>query len=65
MDRYGGTPIEGNPRLGKMFADGGREAVVEAFFKKTDIVPANHVVIAQRRVLEENPWLAAELFQNF
>jgi 4,5-dihydroxyphthalate decarboxylase len=64
MDRYGGTPLEGNPRLKKMFADGGR-AVVEAFFKKTGVVPANHVVIAQRRVLEENPWLAAELFKLF
>ena len=64
MDRYGGTPIEGNPRIRKMFADGGR-AVVEAFFKKTAMVPANHVVIAQRRVLEENPWLAAELFKIF
>jgi len=64
MDRYGGTPIEGNPRMRKMFADGGR-AIVEAFFKKTGMVPANHVVIAQRRVLEENPWLAAELFKLF
>jgi len=64
MDRYGGTPIEGNPRFRKMFADGGR-AVVEAFFKKTGMVPANHVVIAQRRVLDENPWLAAELFKIF
>ena len=23
IDRYGGTPLEGNPRIGKMFADGG------------------------------------------
>jgi len=64
MDRYGGTPIEGNPRMKKMFADGGR-AVVEAYFKKTGIVPANHVIIAQERVLHENPWLAAELFRLF
>ena len=64
MDRYGGTPIEGNPRLRKMFADGGR-SVVEAFYKKTGIVPANHVIVAQRRVLEENPWPAAELFKIF
>ena len=64
IDRYGGTPLEGNPRLKKMFADGGRE-VIQVFFKKTGIVPANHVVIAQRRLLEENPWLAAELFKIF
>jgi 4,5-dihydroxyphthalate decarboxylase len=39
--------------------------VVEAYFKKTGIVPANHVIIAQERVLHENPWLAAELFRLF
>jgi 4,5-dihydroxyphthalate decarboxylase len=64
IDRYGGTPIDGNPRLGKMFPDGGR-AVVEAFFNKTGLVPANHVIVAQRRLLDENPWLPAELFKIF
>ena len=64
IDRYGGTPLEDNPRLKKLFADGGR-AVVEAFFKKTGLVPANHVIIAQRRALEENPWLAGELYRLF
>jgi 4,5-dihydroxyphthalate decarboxylase len=64
MDRYGGTPLEGNPRLGKLFFDGGRE-VVEAFFNKTGIVPANHVIVAQRRLLDDHPWLAGELFQIF
>jgi 4,5-dihydroxyphthalate decarboxylase len=64
IDRYGGTPLEGNPRLRKLFPDGGR-SVVEAFYKKTGIVPANHVIVAQRRVLDENPWLARELLQLF
>jgi 4,5-dihydroxyphthalate decarboxylase len=64
IDRYGGTPLDGNPRLRKMFADGGR-SVVEAFFRKTAVVPANHVIVAQRRLLDENPWLAAELFHMF
>ena len=64
IDRYGGTPLANNPRLKLLFTDGGR-AVIEAFFKKTGIVPANHVIVAQRRVLEANPWLAAELYQLF
>jgi 4,5-dihydroxyphthalate decarboxylase len=64
IDRYGGTPLEGNPRLKKLFADGGR-AVVEAFFRQTSIVPANHVIVAQRRLLEQHSDLAAELFQLF
>jgi 4,5-dihydroxyphthalate decarboxylase len=64
IDRYGGTRLEGNPRLEKLFADGGR-AVVEAFFRKTGIVPANHVIVAQRRLLEQHPGLAADLFRLF
>lgn len=64
IDRYGGTPLEGNPRLGKLFPDGGRK-VVEAFFLKTGIVPANHVIVAQRRLLDENSWLAGEIFRLF
>lgn len=64
IDRYGGTPLEGNPRLKKLFTDGGR-AVVEAFFRKTGIVPANHVIVAQRRLLEQHSDLAPELFRLF
>jgi 4,5-dihydroxyphthalate decarboxylase len=64
IDRYGGTPLEGNPRLKKLFDDGGR-SVVEAFFRKTGIVPANHVIVGQRRVLEQHPDFAAELFRLF
>jgi len=64
IDRYGGTPLDGNPRLRKMFADGGL-SIVEQFYKKTGIVPANHVIVAQRRLLEENTWLAAEIVRLF
>ena len=64
IDRYGGTPLEGNPRLEKLFADGGC-AVIKAFFNKTRIVPANHVIVAQRRLIEQHPWLAGELLQLF
>ena len=64
IDRYGGTPLDGNPRIKKLFADGGR-GVVEGFFKKTGIVPANHVIVAQRRLLEQHADLAAELFRLF
>jgi 4,5-dihydroxyphthalate decarboxylase len=64
IDRYGGTPLEGNPRLEKLFTDGGR-AVVEAFFRQTGIVPANHVIVAQRRLLEQHSDLAPELFRLF
>lgn len=64
IDRYGGTPLEGNPRIGKLFGDGGC-SVIKAFFQKTGIVPANHVIVAQRRLLDENPWIAAEILKLF
>ena len=64
IDRYGGTPLEGNPRIAKLFSDGGC-AEVQAFFRKTGVVPANHVIVAQRRLLEEHPWLGAEILNLF
>jgi 4,5-dihydroxyphthalate decarboxylase len=64
IDRYGGTPLESNPRLGKLFSDGGR-AVIQAFFDRTGVVPANHVIVIQRRLLEEHAWLASELIKLF
>lgn len=64
IDRYGGTPLEGNPRLKKMFADGGL-SIVEAFYHKTGIVPVNHVIVAQRCMLEQNSWLPSEILRLF
>ena len=64
IDRYGGTPLDGNPRLRKMFADGGL-SVVEAYHNQTAIVPANHVIVAQRRLLEQNAWLPGEILRVF
>src|SRR5262245_3011807 len=64
IDRYGGTPLDDNPRLRKTFADGGR-SMIEAYFNKTGIVPANHVIAAQRRMLERYDWLADEMVRLF
>lgn len=64
IDRYGGTPLDGNPRIAKLFSDGGC-AVVKDFFQKAGVVPANHVLVAQRRLLEEHPWLGAEMLRVF
>ena len=64
IDRYGGTPISGNPRLRKLLADGGRRVVID-YFEKTKIVPANHTIAVQSRLLEEHPWVALELFKLF
>jgi 4,5-dihydroxyphthalate decarboxylase len=64
IDRYGGTPIDGNPRLRKLLEDNGKE-VVYAYYRKTGCFHANHHVIVQNRILREHPWVALELFKAF
>jgi 4,5-dihydroxyphthalate decarboxylase len=62
IDRYAGTPLTGNPRIRRLFSDGGQEVITE-FYRKTGIIPVNHMVIVQNRVLREHPWVALELFK--
>jgi len=61
IDRYGGTPIEGNPRLRKLLPDNGKGVVYE-YYQKTGFFQCNHHVIVQNRLLKEHPWVALELF---
>jgi 4,5-dihydroxyphthalate decarboxylase len=64
LDRYGGTPVDGNPRLRPLFKDSGKQVVLD-YFRKTGILPANHMVIVKNAVLEKYPWVALELFKTF
>jgi 4,5-dihydroxyphthalate decarboxylase len=64
IDRWGGTPIQGNPRLRKLLPDNGK-AVVFEFFQKTGSFQPNHHVIVQNRILREHPWVAIELYKAF
>ena len=64
VDRWGGTAIEGNPRLRKLLDDDGK-AVVYEFYRRTGCFQANHHVIVQNRILREHPWVALALFQRF
>jgi 4,5-dihydroxyphthalate decarboxylase len=64
IDRYGGTPIAGNPRLRKLLPDNGREVVYE-YYRQTGYFHTNHHVIVQNRLLREHPWVALELFKAF
>jgi 4,5-dihydroxyphthalate decarboxylase len=64
VDRWGGTPIEGNPRLRRLLIDDGKEVVYE-FYRRTGCFQANHHVIVQKRILQEHPWVALELFRAF
>ena len=64
IDRYGGTPVRGNPRLRKLLEDGGRGVVYE-YYRKTGFFHCNHNVIVQNRLLREHPWVALELYNAF
>ena len=64
IDRYGGTPIAGNPRIRKLLEDDGKE-IVYRYYRETGFSHCNHHVIVQNRVLREHPWVALELYQAF
>ena len=64
LDRYGGTPIVGNPRILKLLPDGGKE-IITRFYQQTKVFHANHHIIVQNRVLREHPWVALELYKTF
>jgi 4,5-dihydroxyphthalate decarboxylase len=64
IDRYGGTPIIGNPRIRRLFPDGGRSIITE-YYQKTGIVPVNHMVVVKKALLEKHPWVALELYKAF
>ena len=64
IDRYGGTPMEGNPKIRKLLSDGGREIMVQ-YYRRQGIIPVNHMVIVQERILAQHPWLALEIYKAF
>ena len=64
FDRYGGTLITNNPKIRRLFPDGGRQIITE-YSQKTGLVPVNHMVVVKERILAEHPWAALELYKAF
>jgi len=64
LDRYGGTQVEGNPRLHRLFSDGGRE-IIREYYQRTKVLPASHMIVVQDRILKQHPWVALELYTAF
>jgi 4,5-dihydroxyphthalate decarboxylase len=64
IDRYGRTPVIGNPRLAKLFIDNG-EQMIKQYYEKNGILPSNHLIAIQNRVLAAHPWVALELYKAF
>lgn len=64
LDRYGGTRVEGNPRLHRLFSDGGRQ-IIRDYYQRTRVLPASHLIAVQDRILKQHPWVALELYSAF
>ena len=64
IDRYGGVPVAGNPNFLNLFKDRGR-AVVTEYFRRTGVIPPNHIIVVKEKVLREHPWVALELYKAF
>jgi 4,5-dihydroxyphthalate decarboxylase len=55
--------VEKDPRVGRLFADYRSEEL--AYYHKTGIFPIMHVLGIKRRVIENHPWVAINLFHAF
>jgi 4,5-dihydroxyphthalate decarboxylase len=64
IDRYGGVPVINNPKFINLFKDRGR-AVVTEYFRRTGVIPPNHIIVVKEKLLREHPWVALELYKAF
>lgn len=55
--------VLGSGKVRRLFPD--QHAEGQRFFEKTGLYPINHCVVVRRRLLEENPWIALNLFKAF
>jgi len=63
IDRYAARPSRAIRALKNCLRR--RAGGHRGFLQKTGMVPANHVIVAQRRLLQENSWLAASYTKIF
>ncbi len=59
IDRYGGTRLADNPRIRKLFSDGGM-ALIKEFFDRTGAFQLNHHVIIQQKLVKKHRLIVAE-----
>src|SRR4051794_21898165 len=62
VDRSG-VDLTGNPAVRTLYPDPAVEGV--RYYKKTGIFPINHGMVVKRSLLEENPWVAINLYKAF
>jgi 4,5-dihydroxyphthalate decarboxylase len=55
--------LQGHPDVERLFPN--FQEMEEIYFAKTKVWPIMHIIALQRRVLEENPWIARNLYNAF
>jgi 4,5-dihydroxyphthalate decarboxylase len=55
--------LRNRPEIGLLFRDQVAEGA--RYYKKTGFYPANHCVVVQRQVVEQNPWVALNIYKAF
>jgi 4,5-dihydroxyphthalate decarboxylase len=63
MDRSKKLEINRESRVRLLFPNQKEESI--RFYRKTGIFPINHTVVIRNDVLEENPWVAVNLFEAY
>jgi 4,5-dihydroxyphthalate decarboxylase len=65
MERWGGTQIDGNPRIRPLFPDRGRAIMAEYHRRFGHYHQPNHHVVIQKRITDKYPWVPLELVKAF
>ncbi|RSK53753.1 ABC transporter substrate-binding protein [Bacillus canaveralius] len=55
--------LNGSPNVDRLFPD--YVSIEKAYYKRTGIFPIMHVVVIKDEILEDHPWVAANLYQAF
>ncbi len=55
--------LEGHPDVVRLFPD--HLEMEEQYYRRTGVWPIMHIIAMQKRILDENPWVARNLFNAF
>ena len=55
--------LEGHPDVVRLYPE--YQAMEETYYEKTKVWPIMHIIAMQKSILEENPWVARNLYDAF